>query len=216
MAKLELGHIELSGREVRLRPLLDEDAPALAAASAESREHYRFNPVPDGLTQTQAYIARALRGKAEGQRYPLTVIWRDRVVGTTSYYDFQPWSWPEGSPHQRTDQPDAVEIGYTWLAASAQRTSCNTEAKFLLLQHAFETWHVHSVCLRTDERNQRSRRAIARIGGQFEGIKRAHCPGADGTVRNSAFFSILAAEWPTVRDQLQDKLYAAHPTSGGT
>jgi RimJ/RimL family protein N-acetyltransferase len=208
MAKLELGHIELTGREVHLRPLREADAPTLAAASTESREHYRFNPVPDGLTQTQAYIERALRAKAEGRRYPFTLSWRGRIVGTTSYSDFQPWSWPEGSPYQRTDRPDSLEIGYTWLAASAQRTACNTEAKFLLLQHAFETWHVHSVCFRTDERNQRSRRAIARIGGQFEGIKRAHCPAADGSVRSSAFFSILASEWPAVREQLQDKLQA--------
>jgi RimJ/RimL family protein N-acetyltransferase len=99
-----------------------------------------------------------------------------------------------------------VEIGYTWLAASAQRTRCNTEAKFLLLQHAFETWEVHRVTIRTDERNQRSRAAIARLGAHFEGIRRAEKPGADGSVRDSAMFSIIAAEWPAIRARLRERL----------
>ena len=104
---------------------------------------------------------------------------------------------------QRTDRPDAVEVGSTWLAASAQRTRCNTEAKYLLLAHAFEGWEVHRVSLRTDERNERSRRAIERLGAQFEGIRRVDMPGQDGTVRNSACYSIVRAEWPAVRDRLQ-------------
>jgi RimJ/RimL family protein N-acetyltransferase len=202
-AVLVLPEFELRGPEVRLRPLEAADAEALAAASGESREHYRWNHVPEGLDGVQASIARALAQKARGQRHPFTVIWRERIVGTTSYSDYQPWEWPAGSALQRHDRPDSVEIGHTWLAASAQRTGCNTQAKYLLLRHAFETWHVHSVCLRTDERNQRSRRAIERLGCAFDGIRRAHVPGADGTVRNSAFFSIIAAEWPSVRERIE-------------
>ena len=102
--------------------------------------------------------------------------------------------------------PDVLEIGGTWLSASAQRTVCNTEAKYLMLKHAFERWSVHRVSLRTDERNRRSRRAIERIGARFEGIRRADMPGADGTVRNSALYSIVAAEWPDVRKLLENLL----------
>lgn len=206
MPLLDLGQIELAGHEVVVRPLLAEDAEALAVASGESRASYFYSTAPEGLPGAEAYIARALKQKAEGQRYPFALHWRGRVVGSTSYSEFQPWIWPEGSAQQRHDRPDSVEIGYTWLAASAQRTSCNTEAKLLLLQHAFERWAVHSVYLRTDERNQRSRAAITRLGARFEGVRRAHCPGADGTVRSSAFFSIIATEWPGVRERLRGLL----------
>jgi RimJ/RimL family protein N-acetyltransferase len=199
---LDLGHLRLRGLEVELRPLEPSDVPALALASGESREHYRFNPVPDGLTQTEAYVERALTSKARGLRYPFVIEWQGRIVGTTSYSDFQPWQWEQGSRLQRHDAPDAVEIGYTWLALSAQRTSCNTEAKFLLLEQAFERWRVHRVCLQTDVRNERSRRAIERLGCKLDGILRAHKPGADGSVRSSAFYSLVAAEWPQARARL--------------
>jgi RimJ/RimL family protein N-acetyltransferase len=203
---LMLGDIELLGRETTLRSLSLDDAPALADASSESREHYRFNPVPDGFDATVAYIERALAQKAAGQRHPFTILWRGRIVGTTSYSEFQPWPWPPGAERAARHRPDSVEIGYTWLAASAQHTSCNTEAKYLLLAHAFETWAVHGVSFRTDERNQRSRAAIERLGAVFEGIRRAHMPGVDGTVRSSAFYSIVAAEWPAVKERLLSRL----------
>ena len=109
----------------------------------------------------------------------------------------------------RTD-PDEVEIGGTWLAADVQRTAVNTEAKLLLLTHAFEQWNVDRVALATDERNERSRSAIARLGATFEGILRNHrpskVPGEDGLARNTALFSITAAEWPEVRKSLSDRL----------
>lgn len=194
---------ELRGVEVLLRPLSMDDAACLATAAAESREHYRFNPVPDGPEEAQRAIERALRQRDAGQRLPFTILWRDRVVGTTSYSDFHLWEWPVGCPLQRTNRPDVVEVGYTWLAASAQRTRCNTEAKYLLLAHAFEGWEVHRVSLRTDGRNERSRHAIERLGAQFEGIRRADMPGRDGTVRHSAYYSILRSEWPEVRERLQ-------------
>ena len=85
-----------------------------------------------------------------------------------------------------------------WLAASAQRTRCNTEAKYLLLSHAFDVWRVHRVSLKTDERNTKSRRAIERLGAVFDGVRRADMPGQDGSVRNSAYYSIVPGEWPTV------------------
>ncbi|MFI5356647.1 MAG: GNAT family N-acetyltransferase [Opitutales bacterium] len=206
---------ELSGTEVILRPLSPDDAAALALAAAESREHYGFNPVPEGLAGAHAYIVKALAARAEGRRLPFAILWRGRVVGSTSYAEFQPWEWPAGSGRQRVARPDAVEVGYTWLAASAQRTRCNTEAKFLLLKHAFEGWDVYRVSLRTDERNARSRRAIERLGARFEGIRRADKPGEDGTVRHSAFYSIVQAEWPEVRQRLEGILVAGAERSGG-
>ena len=196
----------LRGIEITLRPLDAADAASMAAAAAESREAYDYNPVPSGLEESRRYIEQALRQRASGRRIPFAILWRGRLVGTTSYSEFQPWEWPPGNPLQRVDSPDAVEIGHTWLAQSAQRTRCNTEAKYLLLEHAFETWCVHRVALRTDERNERSRRAIARLGAQFEGIRRADKPGQDGSVRNSAMFSIVEAEWPTVRAALKARL----------
>ena len=196
----------LRGLEVTLRPLSVDDVEALTAASAESREHYGFSEIPEGLEETRRYVEKALGQQAAEQRIPFTIVWCGRVVGSTSYYDFQPWEWPVGCDLQRLDRPDALEIGYTWLASSAQRTRCNTESKYLLLSHAFDFWEVHRVCLRTDVRNERSRRAIERLGAQFEGVRRADMPGEDCTVRDSAFYSIVIAEWPQLQNQLKEIL----------
>jgi RimJ/RimL family protein N-acetyltransferase len=99
-----------------------------------------------------------------------------------------------------------TDIGFTWLSASAQRTPVNTEAKLLMMTHAFEVWKVHRVALQTDARNTRSRAAIERIGGRLDGIMRADRPGSDDTVRTSARFSIVASEWPEVRARLAERL----------
>lgn len=200
--------MELRGNSVQLRPLCEDDASALAAAAAENRENYKFNPVPDGIDEAKEYIARALDQREQQQRMPFTIVFHNRLVGTTSYGGLEVWSWPKASPLQRVSTPDVVEIGYTWLAHSAQRTSCNTEAKWLLLRHAFDTWDVHRVAFRTDKRNRRSRRAIERLGARFEGIRRADMPSVDGTVRDSAFYSIIRSEWPEVNERLQTLLDA--------
>lgn len=196
----------LTGRDVTLRPLSIDDVPALALAAQESREHYRFNPVPHGIEQATEHVTRALTQYDNGERMPFTIVFLDRVVGTTSYGNLEIWRLPSGSSLQRHGAPDAVEIGYTWLAHSAQRTRCNTEAKYLLLRHAFDTWQVHRVSLRTDERNDRSRNAIERLGAKFEGIRRADMPSIDGSVRNSAYFSIVRDEWPAVSKRLIERL----------
>jgi len=196
----------LRGDSVTLRPLSSGDAPALAAAAAESRESYQFTRVPSGLQEAGRYIELAMADRDAGHRLPFVIVWRDRVAGSTSYLDVQRWRWPAGSPHQRTDRPDSVEIGSTWLAASAQRTRCNTEAKYLLLSHAFDGWEVHRVCLKTDERNTQSRRAIERLGARLEGLRRADMPAQDGSVRTSAYYSIVRAEWPDVRKNLEGAL----------
>jgi RimJ/RimL family protein N-acetyltransferase len=101
---------------------------------------------------------------------------------------------------------DTGEIGYTWLTASAIRTAANSEAKLLMLTHAFEVWKMCSVHLCTDERNERSASAILRIGAKFEGVLRAHRMAADFTPRNTKRFSIVAEEWPEVKRGLQEKL----------
>jgi len=125
----------------------------------------------------------------------------DRIVGSTSF--FPEW-WGE-----RGDRPpDVVEIGATFLAASAQRTPVNTEAKLLMFTHAFEVWGVQRVSLKTDARNERSRAAIERLGARYDGTLRRHMPayGPGGGPRDSAFFSILNEEWPDVKSRLQTRL----------
>lgn len=203
----------LRGQTVTLRPLRVDDAAALAMAGSESRAQYEYTRVPDGVEDARGYIEAALADRDTGRRLPFAILWHERVVGSTSYLDVQRWRWPAGSPLQRTDDPDAVEIGATWLAASAQRTRCNTEAKCLLLSQAFDVWRVHRVALKTDERNQKSRRAIERLGARFEGVRRADMPAQDGTVRNSAYYSIVRSEWPEVRRRLEAALVAGcdHP-----
>jgi N-acetyltransferase len=196
----------LRGPTVTLRPLSPADAAPLAAAASESRDDYAYTRVPDGVEDAQRYIGNALADREAGRRLPFAIVWHDRIVGSTSYLDLQRWRWPAGSSIQRSDNPDAVEIGATWLAASAQRTRCNTEAKYLLLSHAFDVWGVHRVTLKTDARNAQSRRAIERLGAIFEGVRRADMPAQDGSVRNSAYYSIVRAEWPDVRKRLEEAL----------
>lgn len=197
--------MRLEGVEVALRPLEIDDAAAIAAAAAESRSSYGLTTVPDGIEEARRYIDAA-RGRSD--RIPFAVLWKGRFAGTTSFLDIQIWQWGQGCPLQRSGRPDVVEIGATWLAASAQRTRCNTECKYLLLAHAFEAWQVHRVTLRTDERNERSRRAIERIGARFEGIRRADKPAVDCTVRDSAMYSIVRGEWSDVRRALESRLAA--------
>lgn len=196
----------LVGREVMLRPLTQDDVAALASAAGESREHFGFSMVPDGPIEMGRYVEKLLRQHGQGNRLPFATVWRGRIVGCTSFIEPRVWEWPHDSNLQRVDRPDAVEIGSTWLAASAQRTCCNTEAKLLMLSHAFECWEVHAVSFKTDARNDRSRRAIERLGACFEGIRRADMPGSDGTIRNSAYYSIIAAEWPAIKERLEQAL----------
>ena len=194
----------LTGRYIRLEPLTEAHVPALAAAAATSRGTYLYSVVPDGPEATGRYVAEAVAARSDGSQMPFaTVRLADGlVVGTTRFQDLEPWVWPTGSPSQRVDRPDVTEIGHTWLAETAQRTGINTEAKSLMLHHAFDVWDVHLVRLRTDRRNVRSRTAIERLGARFEGVRRADRPAIDGSVRDSAFYSITRDEWPEVRRRL--------------
>jgi len=206
----------LEGRFIRLEPLTLEHVPALVQAAASKRERYRWTYVPDGPVEMTDYVQRALDNAAAGSQLPFATVrtdtgsdGKDLVVGTTRFCEIGFWQWPPGSAYQRHGRPDVAEIGWTWLAASAQRTPVNTEAKLLMLGHAFDTWGVHRVSLRTDVRNERSRTAIERVGGQLDGILRADRPGADDTVRTSYLFSIVAAEWPALKARLTARLGSA-------
>ena len=134
------------------------------------------------------------------------------VLGSTRFWNLELWAWPQGHARHGRGLPDACEIGYTWLTRTAIRTATNTEAKLLMLTHAFETWQTLRVCFHTDARNQRSRAALERIGGKLEGILRAHRIAADCSPRDSVRYSILAGEWVDVKGRLER--FLEQPRSG--
>ena len=201
----------LSGRLVRLEPLDLRHLDGIVAAAAADPSLYRWSPVPQGPAETTRYIETALAWRDAGTAIPFATIRSEDgvVIGSTRFWNLERWAWPEGSARHGRTTPDVCEIGHTWLTKSAIRTAANTEAKLLMLTHAFETWQVLRVCLHTDARNSRSRAAIERIGGNFEGILRAHRLAADFTPRDSVRYSILAEEWPDVKIKLSETLYAS-------
>ena len=196
---LESGH-------VRLEPLSREHVGGLVSASAGGEELYRWSAVPLGWDATKKYVETALEWKAAGRAVPFAVVRvaDGAVIGSTRFFDIERWDWPEGHERRGRSSPDVCEIGYTWYAPAAIRTAVNTEAKTLLLTHTFEEWKVLRVCLHTDVRNERSRAAMERIGCRFEGILRAHRMAVDATPRDSARYSIVAAEWPAMKEKLAE------------
>jgi N-acetyltransferase len=190
----------LAGTLVRLEPLTMDHAGELAEAAEENRSSYGFTLVP-GAEDMESYVAGQLT------RPGLTPFAQVRVadgkaVGHTGLWD--PRTWPG------TDRLCAIEIGWTWLAASAQGTGINVEAKKLLFTYAFETLGAVRVDLKTDARNERSRRAIERLGVHFEGVLRSWspswAPGEEGTLRDSAMFSVVDSEWPSVKTAMTNRL----------
>jgi len=195
----------LQGKHIRLEPLDRHHVDGLAAASATGDAVlYRWSPVPQGKAEATTYVETALAWREANTAISFaTVRAKDGVViGSTRFFNLEWWAWPKGHPSYGRGVPDACEIGYTWLARPALRTAANTEAKLLMLCHAFEVWQVLRVCLHTDVRNERSRAAMERIGCKFEGILRAHRMAADFIARDSARYSIVAAEWPAVKHRL--------------
>jgi N-acetyltransferase len=194
----------LQGKHVKLEPLEQRHIDGLLAAAMGNSSLYQWSPVPQTRDEAKKYVETGLAWKQAGTAVPYATIrlTDGSVIGSTRFWNIERWAWPQGHPSHARVTPDACEIGYTWLAQSAIRTGANTEAKLLMLTHAFETWKVLRVCLHTDVRNERSRAAIARIGGKFEGILRAHRMAADFIPRDSARFSIVAAEWPKVKEKL--------------
>lgn len=194
----------LQGKHVQLEPLQPNHVEGLVAASVGDPELYRWSPVPQTKEEAEAYVQTALAWRDAGTAVSFAIVrvQDGLVIGSTRFFNLERWAWPPNHPLHERKTPDACEIGYTWYARTAIRTAANTEAKFLMLRHAFESWEVVRVCFHTDARNARSRTAIERIGGQFEGILRAHRMAADFIPRDSARYSILPAEWPQVKQRL--------------
>jgi RimJ/RimL family protein N-acetyltransferase len=216
---MNVAPITLEGQYVRLEPLSYAHAQALAAAAADGElwnTQVTIIPQPDGMSD---YIKFALDGLAQENQLPFVIVRKsegaaspsstaasiagaqarpsvraqDLIVGSTRFYEIFP-------------KDRKCAIGYTWLSHSAQRTPVNTEAKLLLLTHAFETWKCVRVELITDVLNEQSRAAILRLGAQQEGILRKHLILPSGRVRDSVFFSIVDDEWPEVKMRLQNRL----------
>jgi len=200
--------VELTGHHVVLEPMARAHVDGLLAAASEDRTTYAFTLVPHDTASTREYVETALADEIAGTALPFVIRLRadGRIVGTSRFLDLDFWPG-DGDP----DTPSTAEVGSTWLAASVQATHVNPEAKLLMLTHAFDVWGIHRITFKTDARNERSRRAIARLGAQFEGIRRAHRLAYDGGIRDSAYFSIVRSEWPDVRAGLVARL--AEPVS---
>lgn len=201
---------------IRLEALELRHVPGLVAAAAVDPTLYRWSPVPQGEEQVRAYVDAALAWQRAGTAVPFAIVKSDAgsVLGSTRFWNLERWAWPAHHERFARSEPDACEIGYTWLTSAAIRTSANTEAKLLMLKHAFEVWRVLRVCFHTDARNARSRAALERIGARHEGLLRSHRLAADFVPRDSIRFSILADEWPDVRARLEAFL-ARRPASIG-
>ena len=199
----------LSGLHIRLEPLAYSHVDGLVVAAAADPSLYQWSPVPQCKSAAMSYVETAMAWRDAGTAVPFAIVRSEDgiVIGSTRFWNLERWSWLPG--HPRHGMLDACEIGYTWLASSAIRTGANTEAKTLMLTHEFEAWKLIRVCLHTDARNQRSRAAIERIGGVLEGIPRAHRMAADFIPRDSVRYSIIAAEWPAVKERLSQRLNRA-------
>lgn len=185
----------LTGTTVELRPLKADDAPALLQAAADGQLWNMTLTVVPGPERVERYIATALAGRESSTVMPFVIAMREtgRIVGSTRF-------WKIDRANRK------MEIGHTWLAASVQRSGVNTEAKYLLLSHAFEAMKAVRVQFTTDELNEKSRAAILRIGAKQEGIVRHERIMPDGRVRNSVRFSIIDSEWPGVKATLEARM----------
>ncbi|HQY10500.1 MAG: GNAT family N-acetyltransferase [Burkholderiales bacterium] len=192
---LDVRPVTLERDPVRLLPLTLDHEDGLRKAAADGELwRIRVTSVPEP-EQTRAYIEQALRMQAEGSRLPFAVLdsRSGEVIGCTSCHDIVP-------------ALDRLEIGWTWYAASRQRSAVNTTCKLLLMQHAFETLGAKLVGWRTDNFNFASRRAIERLGAKKDGVIRHHALRRDGTVRDTVMYSLTAGEWPEVRAHLEWQL----------
>jgi RimJ/RimL family protein N-acetyltransferase len=187
--------VTLEGHGVRLEPLRADHAAGLEAAAADGKLWelwFTTIPAPDEVAR---YIADALAGQEQGHMLPWAVrdLAADTIVGTTRYHDI-------------VTGVDRVEIGYTWYAASRQRSHVNSACKLLLLSHAFDALGCRVVGFRTDNFNFRSQRAVEALGAKKDGVLRHHMRRRDGTVRDSVMYSIVVSEWPDVRRNLEWRL----------
>ena len=192
--------VTLEGELVRLEPLTLAHSHAMVAAASSDRSTCGLTSVPNGdLPSVEQYINAALEQHQRGEGLAFATIRRadDQLVGSTRFMSAEYWH-PIGESPRAT--PIAVEVGYTWLVAAAQRTGINAEAKVLMFDYAFDSLRVERVSLKTDARNERSRRNIERAGATFDGVLRRHMPASDGGFRDSAMYSLLREEWLARRD----------------
>lgn len=192
--------VTLSGHYVRLEPLAMSHFDQLWAVGQDA-ELWKWTPyqitTPDKM---HAYIQAALDGQEIGTALPFVTLWQatNQIVGCTRFGNID-----TGNRH--------VEIGWTWIDRRWQRTPVNTEAKFLMLQHAFEEWRCVRVAFKTDELDERSQRAIERLGAHREGVSRQHVITESGRIRSSVYYSIIHDEWPPVKAHLQALLARPWP-----
>jgi RimJ/RimL family protein N-acetyltransferase len=193
--EMSVAPVTLEGRYARLEPLSQTHHGDLCAVGLEEAL-WRWIPTPVRTPEEMsAYIAAALEEQARGVSLPFVLIEKScgRAIGSTRYGNID-------RGHHR------VEIGWTWVAPAWQRTGVNTEAKYLLLRHAFETLGCIRVELKTDSLNEKSRNAILRIGAREEGTFRNHMITSSGRIRHTVYFSIVDSEWPQVRSRLQSMM----------
>jgi N-acetyltransferase len=198
-----LAPITLTGRHVQLEPLQLAHVDELVEASTVSRETYGYTEVPGDREAMQRYVERLVEDHANAKVLPFAQRRLDtgQLAGCTRFMEPRWW--------RGRRNPDEIEIGGTWLSATAQRSAVNTEAKYLLLSHAFEQWEVWRVAICTDEHNARSRASIERIGATFEGVLRNHrlrYNTATPEPRNTAVYSITDSDWPAVKQSLERRL----------
>lgn len=192
-----LGPMTLEGRHVRLEPLRRDHAAALVAA-AQDEELWTWLAFDlRTLAEVERWMEQAFAAEERGEEHPFAVLDArgGRVIGSTRYMEVQP-------AHR------GAEIGWTWYARDTWGTAVNPEAKYLLLRHAFEDWEAIRVCLKTDARNVHSQNAIRKLGARYEGTLRNHRVRRDGTYRDTMMFSIVADEWPAVKDALERRIAA--------
>jgi RimJ/RimL family protein N-acetyltransferase len=196
VSMMQVAPLTISGNVVELRPLALSDAPALYEALADD-DIWLYLPVhrPQSVAEMEALIDVALKAQAEGSELPFVTVHREtgKVAGMSRFLDIS--------------VPDRhAEIGWTAVGAAYQRTAVNTEAKYLMLRHAFEAWGCIRVQLKTDLRNERSQRAIERLGAVREAVVRRHRIVKDGYQRSSVYYSITDDEWSAVKANLENKL----------
>jgi N-acetyltransferase len=187
--------VVLEGEHVRLEPLAKAHRDDLVAAASEDPAIFRFMGTNIAAHGWDPWVREALDGVADGSYIVWATVDRGsgRAIGSTRFGDIAP-------EHGR------LEIGWTWIAPSYQRTAVNSEAKLLQLRYAFDELGATRVALKTDARNQRSQAAIERLGAVREGVLRRHIRLPDGFVRDTVYYSILADEWPAVKAQLETRL----------
>jgi RimJ/RimL family protein N-acetyltransferase len=203
--EIDLSPCVLEGSLVRLEPLGPRHLEGLCAVGLDP-EIWRFTIANvDSQAAMERYLAQALAEQRAGVALPFATVLRasGEVIGSTRFHSAAP-------AHRR------VEIGWTWLGRAWQRTGANTEAKYLMLRHAFERWNCLRVEFKTSTLNQRSRAALRRIGAVEEGVLRSHMINEDGTVRDSVYFSILQEEWPSVKLRLERMMGEPETTATGS